>query len=122
MKTTIELPIYCTDIVMTIDNDWHDVNKKWKLELDEEDYLAHAITLVNPVYTTKHEIYVLFKPQYLDYNTICHELMHVVMYVCDIKGIIPDTDNDEPLSYLQGYIGEKMFEFRDKFNLDAPLA
>lgn len=113
--TTIELPIYNLDIVAIIDDSWDIHNKKFKLQLDQEDLQYHALTSIHPEYRGKHEIYVLFKPVYLDYNTITHELMHIVMYSCSLIGIEPEVANDEPLAYLQGYIGQKLFEFRDKY-------
>jgi hypothetical protein len=113
--TTIELPIYHLDIVILISDSWETYNKKFKLNLDSEYLSAHAVTTVHPEYKEKHEIYLLLKPKYLDYNTLCHELMHLVMYICDLKGIRPEQDNDEPLAYLQGYLAEELFKFRDLF-------
>lgn len=112
--TTIELPIYITDIIVIIDN-WEESDKKFDLYLERDDFKAHALTWLYPEYEKKHEIFVLLKTDFLDYNTLCHELYHIVMYVCEAKGIKPDEDNDEPLSYLQGYIAEKLFAFRDKY-------
>lgn len=112
--TTIELPIYRADIVVIIDN-WEEADKKFKLDLEKEDLKAHAITWLDPVYKKKHEIFVLLKTEFLDYNTVCHELYHIVMFVCEAKGIKPDLENDEPLAYLLGHIAEKLFAFRDKW-------
>lgn len=112
--TTIELPIYNLDIVILIDN-WEEANKKFKLGLDEDWYLSHAITMTHPVYTDKYEIFLLLRKPYLDYNTVLHELHHVLNMFCNCKGIIPDPENDEALAYLQGYIGEKILKFRDKY-------
>lgn len=115
--TTIELPIYELDIVTVISDDFSTVNKKFRLSLTEEDFDVHALTLLHPEYRGRHEVYLILKPKYLDYNTVCHELEHIVMYICQAKGISPDPENDEPLAYLQGYIGQKIFEFRDKYVL-----
>jgi len=113
--TTIELPIYNLDIVFIIQDNWESCIKKFKLDLDSSYLEAHAVTTVHKEYKEKHEIFLLLKPKYLDYNTLCHELMHLVMYICDLKGIRPEQDNDEPLAYLQGYLAEELFKFRDKY-------
>ena len=113
--TTIELPIYNLDIVFIIQDNWEHYNKKFKLNLDSDELQAHAVTTVHSEYKEKHELFLLLKPKYLDYNTLCHELMHLVMYICELKGIRPEQDNDEPLAYLQGYLAEKLFIFRDKY-------
>ncbi len=115
--TTIELPIYNIDIILIIADDWSLVKKKYDLDLDPEDLGTCAITLLYPGdKNTISEVYLLMRPEYLDYNTLCHELLHIVFCVCDLKSIKADINNEEPLTYLQGYIGEKLFEFRDKYN------
>ena len=114
--TTIELPIYYTDIIFIIDHDWTAASKKLKLDLSQDDLKAHALTLDNSDnYITEYEIYLLLKPGFLDINTLMHEVMHIVMYICMFKGIHPDPANDEPLAYLQGYIAEELFKFREKY-------
>lgn len=107
--TTIELPIYDLDIVIVI-NDWQEANKKFNLQLTEEDYEAVAWTIYE---VNDHEIYMLLKDNQFKYIT--HELFHVISAICKMRGIIMEPENDEPLAYLQGYIAEKIFLFRDKY-------
>lgn len=117
--TTIELPIYNVDIVIIISTEWQVVKKKYDLDMDADDLGTCAMTLMYPGDKNNvSEIYLVLRPEYLDYNTILHELLHVVFCVCDLKSIKADVNNDEPLTYLQGYIGEKLFEFRDKYIKD----
>lgn len=41
-------------------------------------------------------------------NTISHEALHAVGNIFDRKGVDYDSDNDEPYTYLLGYIVEQM--------------
>ncbi len=102
--TTIELPIYEVDVIVLIAEDWSRDSKRLKLDLDLEDLDADGITILNAQGRNKQEVYLFFKPEYLDYNAICH-----------LKGIRADEGNDEPLAYLQGYLADKIFSFRDKY-------
>ncbi len=113
--TTIELPIYELDLIVIIDLEWSSANKKFKLQLDPEDLEAHALTKMHPEYKGRHELYLLLKPEHLDNNTLIHEIYHLVSWICLAKGITLDADNDEPLAYLAGYIGEKVLEFKEKY-------
>lgn len=115
MITTIELPIYELDIVCLIEQDWENSNRKHKLNLDNDCLSAHAVTTLLPYTKQRHEIYLLLKPNYLDYNTLGHELHHLINYICIAKGIQPDAENDESLAYLSGYLSQQIFEFRDKY-------
>ena len=112
--TTIELPIYDLEIVVIIDK-WEEANKKFKLRFTEAEYQAEAWTIYDEPYLSHSEIFMLFKESALDYNTLLHELTHCISGVCKLRGIKLDENNDEPLAYLQGYIGEKLLNFRDKY-------
>lgn len=112
--TTIELPIYDLEIVIIIDK-WQEANKKFKLRFTESEYEAAAWTIYDEPYLSGSEIFMLFKEDSLDYNTILHELTHCISGVCKLRDIKLDKDNDEPIAYLQGYIGEKLLKFRDKY-------
>lgn len=112
--TTIELPIYDLELVVLI-NSWEEANKKFKLGFKETDYSACAWTIYGEKCQSDSEIYLLLKDGYLDDKTILHELYHIISGICELRCIKPDPVNDEPLAYLQGYIGQKLFEFRDKY-------
>lgn len=112
--TTIELPIYDIEIVIIINN-WEEASKKFKLKFTEEEYEAEAWTIYNAPYLSDSEIFMLFKDDSLDYNTMIHELTHCISGICKLRGIGLDIENDEPIAYLQGYVGQKLFEFRDKY-------
>lgn len=114
--TTIELPIYEIDLVIVVDKDWEKANKKFKLELEPNWLKAHALTYCDlEADTTKAEIYLLIKDYDFSYNTVSHELFHIISIICDLRDINMDKGNDEPLAYLQGYLGEKILNFREKY-------
>jgi len=108
---TIEIPVYYIDLVVVIHRDFNEVDRKFKLELKErwapeDPNDSDAITHQHPI--NLNEIYVIFSPEYLGINAFSHELMHVIGYICSVRGITPDCENDEPLAYLQGYISEEL--------------
>ena len=113
MTTTIEVPIYDIDVIVIIDSDWTSVNKEYDLGLEGTDFQAQAWTIYDP--EDEDKIYVLFKNSTLDYSTICHELHHVIARICEARDIVMDHKNDEPLAYLQAYIGQRIFEIKDQF-------
>ncbi len=115
MITTIEIDIYNVDVIVVIEEDWTATNKKFKLGLEEEDLKFYAWTIQHPEYKDKHETWLLLKPRKLDNNTILHELLHIVNFIAEQKGIDTSPSNDEALAYLQGYIGVKILEIRDKY-------
>ena len=43
-------------------------------------------------------------------DIIAHECFHFVNELFSHKGIIPDTENDEPGAYLMGWIVEECFK------------
>jgi len=43
------------------------------------------------------------------YGDIAHEISHVVNGIFNIRGIEPDSENNEPFAYLTGWITQKIF-------------
>lgn len=117
--TTVELPIYDIDLVVIVDSSFEPANKKFKLELEDEWLTAHALTYCDyekeKKVHEKSEIYLLIKDYDFSYNTVSHELFHIISVICELRDISMDKGNDEPLAYLQGYVGEKILTFRDKY-------
>ena len=109
---TFEIPIYCADVILVIHEDFEEIDEKYKLELQDEfgdsPNNAMAITHVNSDEKGKLEIYILLKPSCLDIDTVAHEILHVINWICVEKGMEHDINNDESLAYLQGYIMGKV--------------
>ncbi len=47
---------------------------------------------------------VVWLPADCGIRTLAHEAMHVVLNICHRRGIVVDTDNQEPVTYLTGHI------------------
>lgn len=110
--SNVKIPIYEINLTIVVEKDFNIVNKTFKLGLEENEKdvnAPHAWTV-----NKEDEIYLLLNPNHLDYNTLCHELTHILLFVADQRNIELDVENDEPLAYLNGYIGEKVFKFADK--------
>ena len=110
---TINLPIYDLDIVVVI-NDWLIANKRFRLGMDEAKLMNATAWSIEDFMDTRDEIYLLFDDKNLDYSIIIHEIFHVVLEICNAKDIVVDFKNQEPVTYLAGYIGEEVFKIIDK--------
>lgn len=47
---------------------------------------------------------VVWLPADCSMRTMAHEAMHVVLNICHRRGIIVDTNNQEPVTYLTGHL------------------
>ncbi|ELP9742248.1 hypothetical protein R2C28_004536 [Salmonella enterica] len=47
-------------------------------------------------------------------RTMAHEAMHVVLNICHRRGIIVDTNNQEPVTYLTGHIVSEILRAHNK--------
>ncbi len=110
---TIEVPIYCLDIVVSVVSDFEEINTKFKLDLEPQEG-AKAFCFASD-HIGKLEIYLGFHPDYLDHDTILHELVHVIAYLCKHRDIKFDPDNDEPIAYFFGYVGERILQIIEKY-------
>lgn len=125
---TYEIPVFCTDVILVIHDDFDEVDKKYNLGIREDFNGANpnenvcALTVLHPDSNKKAEIYVLFRPGELDVDTVTHESMHILNYICLETGVQYDVNNDEVFAYLQGYIMKKLcsgiVSFMDKSALD----
>lgn len=125
---TFEIPIYFIDVILVIHDDFELIDKKYKLNLREgfdgdDPNECHALTCIHPKYNEKSEIYVLFKPKWLDIDTLSHEITHIISNISVLKGIVLDPSNDEPLAYLTGYITKQLtaniVAYMDKYGMDV---
>ena len=47
----------------------------------------------------------------IHFGTLMHEVMHVVDFVAEYRGIKLDVANDEPLTYLAEWVGDMLWKF-----------
>lgn len=118
--TSIEIPIYCVDVVFVIAENLDPVDDFYKLGIKED-----WGTSVNDCWATtkegadkngRTEIYMLFRPVGLEPDTIGHELMHCVSVFARSRGIVMDPYNDEPLAYVQGFIQGHIFKAIERYH------
>lgn len=114
---SIEVQIYSLDVIVCITESFKEAIKKFKLnDLDPNSYDEEALAFSYASdHTGKLEIYLVFKPSDLSYDTVIHELTHLTSYWCKHRGIVYDEDNDEPIAYFNGYVGGKVMEIIEKF-------
>ncbi|HID7510313.1 TPA: hypothetical protein ACXHW4_004212 [Enterobacter hormaechei] len=57
---------------------------------------------------------VVWLPSDCTMRTMAHEAMHVVLNICHRRGIIVDTNNQEPVTYLTGHIVSEILGAHNK--------
>jgi len=107
--TIIQIPISNMDLTVCIDS-WESANEIYKLDLEESDYQADTWTIYDEE-KDNSQIYLLVKSDQLTYEVILHELFHIISYICTSRGIKMRPNHDEPLAYLQAYVGSKILEY-----------
>ncbi|MEG1123088.1 MAG: hypothetical protein RSE62_12890 [Citrobacter sp.] len=57
---------------------------------------------------------VVWLPADCRMRTMAHEAMHVVLNICHRRGIVVDTNNQEPVTYLTGHIVSEVLRAHNK--------
>jgi len=89
MKHRIKIPIY--NQYITIDNTYGD---------DEEE---KAITISDP-------ITIRYCPKYWTINTLAHECVHAVNFICLRCNLVSTYEDDEMYAYLYGHVLRRVYE------------
>ena len=109
-KKIFNINIYECKVIFIIVNDSKDINKYTSKFLninDENDYAGVTIN-INPTY------YIIISKENLkDYNTILHELFHIVDEITNDR----DIKDWEAKAYLQGFIGNKILKYVDNYRI-----
>ncbi len=53
------------------------------------------------------------KDKYEEFDTISHEVLHMVGNILNTRGIKYKKNDDEPYAYLTGYLNKEFLKFRD---------
>lgn len=104
IKKTINIPIYHSKLTIIYDKDLSYVNEKYGTE-PLTNY--GGIAMRNP-YRFGHYIVSL---TYKNGSIIAHEVVHLVNYIFQDRGIELDRNNDEPQAYLTGWLFEQIDNF-----------
>lgn len=57
----------------------------------------------------------------ITHGAIAHEALHLTNYLADLRGIIADFNNDEPLTYLLAWIVDQIYIFIEENDLKVHL-
>lgn len=107
-KKIFNISIYECKVIFIIVNDNKDINKytnKFLNIKDENEYAGVTIN-INPIYYL-----IISKDNLNDYNTILHELFHIVDEITNDR----DIKDWEAKAYLQGFIGNKILNYVDNY-------
>lgn len=118
MKNIIQefpLVIYPCKVAFAIGEEFEkEINQKYELlsgnpiELSR-DAMACTFSTVD---RSKKAVFLIWVRRLKDITVsmITHESVHAAMNVCAYTGVVPDTDNQEPVAYLAGYVAT-MFNY-----------
>lgn len=108
----VKLPMYnCTFYFVVTNNLNSFIDSVYKKHNQENDFSGEAEgVVISPDIT---DYYVLIDSNYLSYNTIAHEVYHVVVRVTEDRGI----SDEEAQAWLCGHISEIIYKFLAKKDL-----
>jgi len=104
LKKTVRIPIYFGKLVIIVTDDFKDVNKAYKRDIDENGYSA-------VVFEEKEQDEYVVALKKVEWSVIAHEVVHLVNYIYLRCGIELDRENDEPQAYLTGWIINEIDKF-----------
>ena len=110
-KKVIEVPLYRGKFIILLTNSVKKASKYVPSLSNEEDIFAFASTGIYRKGTAFFMILNLTHEEKLTPGIIAHESVHVASYVSTRAGIEADFDNDEPLTYLVGWITNEAHKF-----------
>ena len=116
-KKEIEIPIYRGNLVIIGSNSVKKINKILP-DYEKEEPYAHAwyqnwngfqgyIVILNFHHSTSK----------IHHGTITHEAIHICSYLAEDRGILLDTNNDEPIAYLAQWVSDEIYKFAKENNL-----
>ena len=107
----IDIPIYRGKLIIIASDDAGAVVKKFSLDEDYFDDELYAHSIVDD-YNGWMGYYVILNPNHsfskLTNGTIAHEAMHVVFEKFADNGVIITHKNQEPTTYLLGWITDEI--------------
>lgn len=106
-----EIPLYRGKLVIILSNDKEKIKNICPI-FDDDNIFAHAI-FGNYKGTQGFFIILNHKNKYMQINpgVIAHEAHHICSYIADKRGIIIDTNNDEPMAYLIEWIVNEVHKY-----------
>ena len=111
MRARIRIPIYEYWVHLLVEEKISSLIHKWcPDDHNGEEDTCKAITILK-----EQNIFVFIRKEHLDYNTIAHEIDHVVTLLMRDIGMKETGDNEEAYAYLTGWLHGWTYEtLRDK--------
>ena len=102
-KKIFNISIYECKVIFIIVDNYKDINKYTSklLNVKDENEYAGVTVNSNPLYYL-----IISKENLKDYNTILHELFHVIDEITNDR----DIKDWEAKAYLQGFVGDKILQ------------
>ena len=118
-RKTVNIPIYHGKLDICITDDRERMAKDYKdVGGFNDEVFAH--TLYNE---SKGVFAVVLNPlnsiSKLSQGIIAHEAVHVVNFVFGSRGVIPDTDNDEPMAYFVEWVVDEINKYLQSLKIDV---
>lgn len=106
----ITVPIYKSwvYVVININECKHLAKLKTGMTLDDNEFTANGMTIYG------YGRNIIWLPENSDMDTLAHECMHVVLNIFRVKGVSVDLENQEPTTYLMGYITGEVYKAFNK--------
>lgn len=111
------IPIYGADLILVISQDdtLKEDLKKLNIKTFPDDVslnIYDAIAFSEP-YKSGESRYIIIMVEDISNGTVAHECNHIVNWIFKDRGIV-NINNDEPASYLLGWMVNKVHYFKDK--------
>lgn len=96
----ITIPIYGNELFITSEEEecTRLAKKHCGVEVRRDYYCANGMVVHS------NDTQIIWLPAQAGLSTIVHECTHVAMNMCHYKGLLIDTSNQEPFTYLMGYL------------------
>lgn len=102
------VPIYRANVWVVIDEQEASRLAAVKCGVSNEDFNCCGMVMYG------NDNNVVWLPSDCTMRTMAHEAMHVVLNICHRRGIIVDTNNQEPVTYLTGHIVSEILRAHNK--------
>lgn len=106
----ITVPVYNSwvYVVININECKHLAKLKTGVTLDDDDFDSLGMTIYG---NSKN---IIWLPENATIGTLVHESMHTVLNIFRVRGVSVDLNNQEPTTYLMGFITGEVYKAFNK--------
>lgn len=106
----VDIPIYHGYLRIVIAKDYVKAAKRLKIDDEGNDLNSLGAFVCTSRDDLGYECYNVFLHKDIDHDLIAHEVVHLVNAIYVRKKITLDPHNDEPQSYLTGWITGEIYK------------